>query len=163
MGLKEDLTVLLGEDKVEEALKVAGTYMIPKEENRKSLEKLKALQDEYESLKKKDMTAEELYNAKIKEAEDIKRDFSVRSNKLEAERAFVNAGLSKEVYSKLLETVVSEDSEKTQTAVNEFIGILGKERESVANKTKESLLNQTKKPDNPDNTQHKSPNIKTFI
>lgn len=164
MGLKEELVGLVGDEgKVDELLKVVGANYLPKDEYRKAKDENKALKDEIEKSKLASMNSEELLKHKLEEAEQSKRDYGIKSNKLEAERAFVNAGLSKDVYNDLLETVVSEDAEKTQLLVNKFIGVLGKEKESVANKTKESLLNQTKKPDNPDNTSHKPIVTKTFI
>jgi len=164
MGLKEELVGLVGEEKIDELLKVVGANTLPKEEYKKAKDENKALKDEIEKAKLASLNSDELLQHKIKEADDLKRDFGIKSNKLDAERQFVNAGLTKEVYGDLLDTVVSEDAEKTQTLVNKFIGVLGKEKETIANKTKESLLNQTKKPENSDNNiPPKTITTKTFI
>ena len=164
MGLKEDLLGIIGDEaKVDELLKVVGGVMIPKDEHKKAKDQLKSLQEQIEQDKVKSMNNEELLAHKIQEAELVKREFGIKTNKLEAEKAFVGAGLKREVYADLLEEIVSEDAEKTIKRVNTIINVLGKEKETVVNQTKESLLNQTKKPDNPDNIEHKPITIKTFI
>lgn len=162
MGLKEELVGLVGDEaKVDEVLKLVGGVMLPKDQYKKATDENKTLKEQIEQAKLASMDSEQLLKHKIEEAENKYREFGIKSNKLEAEKAFVKAGLTQDVYSELLDTVVSEDAEKTQSLVNKFIGVLGKEKESVANRTKESLLNQTKKPDNPDNIEQKPITIKT--
>lgn len=164
MGLREDLIGLVGDEaKVDEVLKTVGGVMLPKDQYKKATEENKALKEEIEKARTASMNSEDLLKHKIEEAENTKREFGIKSNKLEAEKQFVKAGLTQEVYGDLLDSVVSDDAEKTQSLVNKFIGVLGKEKEQVANKTKESLLNQTKKPDSPDNITEKPITTKTFI
>jgi len=164
MGLREDLLGLIGDEaKVDEVLKSVGASMLPKDEYKKARDEIKVLKDENEKAKLASMSNEELLKHKVEEAENKYREYGIKTNKLEAENAFVKAGLTREVYGDLLETVVSDDAEKTLSLVNKFIGVLGKEKEQVANKTKESLLNQTKKPENSDDTEKKPTQIKTFI
>jgi hypothetical protein len=164
MGLKEELVGLVGDEaKVDEMLKVIGANMLPKDEYKKAKDENKSLKEQIEQAKLASMNTEELLKHKIEEADLRSKEFGIKSNKLDAERQFVKAGLTPDVYGELLDTVVSEDAEKTQTLVNKFIGVLGKEKESVANRTKEDLLNKTKKPDNPDNIEHKPITTKTFI
>lgn len=165
MGLdKAELVGLIGdEEKVDKVLKMVGDNMIPKTDNRKVLDENKSLKEQIEQSKLANMNSEELLKHKIEEAELKYKEYGIKSNKLEAEKEFVKAGLTQDVYGELLDTVVSDDAEKTQLLVKKFIGVLGKEKESVANKTKESLLNQTKTPSNSDNTTPKQSTIKTFI
>lgn len=164
MGLREDLISLVGDEaKVDEVLKTVGGVMLPKDQYKKATDENKTLKEQIEQAKLASMNAEELLKHKIEEAENKYKEFGIKSNKLEAEKQFVKAGLTQDVYADLLDSVVSEDAEKTQSLVNKFIGVLGKEKESVANRTKDSLLNQTKKPENPDNIVDKPLTTKTFI
>jgi uncharacterized protein with gpF-like domain len=156
MGLREDLLGLIGDEaKVDEVLKTVGGSMLPKDEYKKAKDEIKVLKDENEKAKLASMNSEELLKHKVEEAENKYREYGIKTNKLEAENAFVKAGLTREVYGDLLETVVSDDAEKTLSLVNKFIGVLSKEKESVESRTKENLLNQTKKPETSDNIEDK--------
>jgi predicted DNA-binding protein (UPF0251 family) len=146
--LLNKLTELVGdEEKAKLVQSALGEFMIPKTEYAKKNEQLKAKDSELEALRLASMSETEKLQHKLAEAEALRNEYGKKSNRLDAEQLFVRAGLNKDTYEPLLDKVVSEDKEKTISLVNDFVGILSKERESITNKTKEDLINSTKKPE----------------
>ena len=147
-NLFETLVEVVGsEDVAKKVQEAVGQYMIPKTEYAKKSDALKAASDELEKIKLANMDSEQLLQHKLSEAEAIRKDFEKRTNRLEAERLLVQAGLSADVYSGLLDHSVSDDREGTIALVNGFVNVLAKEKEVAINKAKEELINSTKKPD----------------
>lgn len=163
--LFETLKEIIGdEEKAKKAQSALGEFMLPRAEYNKVAEKLKAKDEELEKIKLANMDQSQLLEHELNKAKALQSEFSVKTNRLEAEKLFVGAGLTSEQYSKLLDSSVSEDKEKTLSLVNGFIEILGKEKESVASKTKESLINQTKKPETGEETKpEQSPKVRTSL
>lgn len=158
--LKETLVGIIGDE--EKASKVAsslGEFMIPKPEYSKKVDQLsKELTDvrsELEKAKVSTMDKEQLIEHKIKEVQEKEKQLGVKLNRVDAETAFINAGLPKEVYSTLLDQAVSEDKEKTMNLVNGLVTVLKTQTESMVNKTKEDLLNKVKKPNPGDEDKQK--------
>ena len=159
--LFETLKEIIGdEEKAKKAQSALGEFMLPRAEYNKVAEKLKAKDEELEKIKLASMDQSQLLEHELNKAKALQSEYGVKTNRLEAEKLFVGAGLTSEQYSKLLDTSVSEDREKTLSLVNGFIEILGKEKENVANKTKESLINQTKKPETGEDTNKPDPTPK---
>jgi len=146
--LLNKLTELVGDEEKAKLLQSAlGEFMIPKIEYAKKNEQLKAKDTELEQLRVASMSETEKFQHKLNETEALKSEYGRKLNRLDAEQLFVRAGLNKDAYEPLLDKVVSEDKEKTISLVNDFVGILSKERETITNKTKEDLINSTKKPE----------------
>jgi hypothetical protein len=146
--LLNKLTELVGdEEKAKLVQSALGEFMIPKTEYAKKNEQLKAKDTELEQLRVASMSETEKFQHKLNETEALKSEYGKKLNRLDAEQLFVRAGLNKDAYEPLLDKVVSEDKEKTISLVNDFVGILSKERENITNKTKEDLINSTKKPE----------------
>ena len=146
--LLNKLVEVVGDEEVAKKVQSAlGEFMIPKTEYSKLNEKLKAKDTELEATKLSKMDSEQLLQHELAKAQALQKEYGIKTNRLEAEQIFVQAGLKKEVYENLLEKTVSEDKERTISLVNDFVGILSKEKESIINKTKEDLINSTKKPE----------------
>ena len=146
--LFETLKELIGDEvKAKEVQSKLGEYMIPKTEYAKLRDKNKEYETQIESQRIASMNEQEKLQHELSKAQAIQKDFLVKSNRLDAERIFVEAGLSKEAYDSILDSTVTDDRERTISTVNTFVNILSKEKELVASKTKEALINQTPKPD----------------
>lgn len=163
MGLNEKLLEILGDEELAKKVSSSlGEFMLPKTEYAKVRDALKTKEDELESVRLASMDNEQKLQHELSKAKAIQDDFNKRSNRLEAEKLFVGAGLTSDIYESLLDKAVSEDKDRTLSLVGGFVDILSKEKENIANKTKEDLVNQTKKPDSTtDSAQPKVTNLKT--
>jgi len=146
--LYEKLVEVVGDEEVAKKVQSAlGEFMLPKTEYAKIKSSLTEKEKELESLKLASMDNDQKLQHELAKAQAIQKEFGIKTNRLEAEKAFVEAGLTKDVYEDILEKSVSDDRERTLSLVNGFVGILSKEKENVANRTKEELINSTKKPE----------------
>lgn len=101
---------------------------------------LKAQLEEANGRLQQGMSAEELLAAREKAAEEREREFTLKSNGLEAKSMFVEAGFSAEDIEAVLPLVVSEDGDATKAAAKALIGLDAKRREAVEQSTKDALL-----------------------
>ena len=88
------------------------------------------------------MSAEELLKQREEAAAAKEREFTLKSNSLEAKSLFVGAGFSTEDIEQLLPRVVSEDAEATKTAAQALVDLDKRRRDEVAQSTKAALLKQ---------------------
>lgn len=88
------------------------------------------------------MSAEELLKQREEAAAAKEREFTLKSNSLEAKSLFVGAGFSAEDIEQLLPRVVSEDAEATKTAAQALVDLDKRRRDEVAQSTKAALLKQ---------------------
>jgi len=163
MGLNEKLIEVVGdEEKVKLIQKEVGDTFIPKEEYAKVKKQLTDIQADLEKTKLANMDKEQVAQHELEKTKALQTELEIKLNKVEAERSFVNAGFTSDVYADLLDQIVSNDKERTMATVNKFISVLGKEKENTANRTKESLLNQTKQPDKSDADSTTNKTVKKF-
>ena len=101
---------------------------------------LKAQLEEANGRLQQGMSAEELLAAREKAAEEREREFTLKSNGLEAKSMFVEAGFSAEDIEAVLPLVVSEDGDATKAAAKTLIGLDAKRRDAVEQSTKDALL-----------------------
>lgn len=101
---------------------------------------LKAQLEEANGRLQQGMSAEELLAAREKAAEEREREFTLKSNGLEAKSMFVEAGFSAEDIEAVLPLVVSEDGDATKAAAKALIGLDAKRRDAVEQSTKDALL-----------------------
>ena len=145
------LEIIGDEEKTKVVQSSLGEFMLPKSEYAKVRDTLRARDEELEKIKLSNMDSEQKMQHELAKAQALQKEYGVKTNRLEAERLFVEAGLSVDTYSDILEKSVSEDREKTLGLVSGFVGILAKEKDAVANRVKEDLVNSTKKPETGDN------------
>lgn len=149
--LYEKLVELIGdEEKAKTVQSSLGEFMIPKSEYAKVRDAYKTKENELEQVKLSSMDSQQRLEHELAKATALQKEYGVKTNRLEAERLFVEAGLSSDVYTDILEKSVSDDRERTLSLVNGFVSILAKEKDAVANKVKEDLVNSTQKPVNGD-------------
>ena len=101
---------------------------------------LKAQLEEANGRLQQGMSAEELLAAREKAAEEREREFTLKSNGLEAKSMFVEAGFSAEDIEAVLPLVVSEDGDATKAAAKTLIGLDANRRDAVEQSTKDALL-----------------------
>lgn len=148
-NLNDKIIEIVGdEDKVKQILSVVGESMLPKAEYAKVKDLLKEKDSEIEQMKLASMDSTQKLEHELAKAQALQKEYGIKTNRLEAEKLFVEAGLSSEAYSSILDSSVSDDKEKTMSLINSFVGILNKEKENAINKTKEELVNSTPKPTN---------------
>ena len=101
---------------------------------------LKSQLEEANGKLREGMTAEELLAQREKAAAEKERDFTLKSNALDAKAIFVGAGFDAEDIEALLPRVVSEDKEATEAAAKALVDFDSKRRAKVEQATKDELL-----------------------
>lgn len=92
------------------------------------------------------MTDEEKVQKALREAEDAKADFAKKTNRLDAEKILVAAGLAEEDYKDLIDGIVSDDADTTKSMATNLANLITKQKESAVQKTKEELMDGTNTP-----------------
>lgn len=98
---------------------------------------------EYDKLEEAGLTDEEKVQKALKDAEDAKVEFEKKTNRLDAERILVGAGLSEEDYKDLIGGIVSDDADTTKSMATNLANLITKQKESAIQKTKEELMDGT--------------------
>lgn len=114
--------------------------------NESELERLKGVEEEYEGIKKANMTAEQQLQAAQDEAEKKVRDYNILINRLEVERDFVSAGIAEDDYKELLDVIVTDDKDSSKASAAKLLELLTKEKEAAVKATKEELIGSTPRP-----------------
>lgn len=114
--------------------------------NESELERLKGVEEEYEGVKKANMTAEQQLQAAQDEAEKKVRDYNILINRLEVERDFVSAGIAEDDYKELLDVIVTDDKDSSKASAAKLLELLTKEKEAAVKATKEELIGSTPRP-----------------
>lgn len=93
------------------------------------------------------MTAEEKLAALEKQAKDREIEFTMKSNRLDAQAIFVEAGcFDADEVTELVNQVTSEDAEKTKANAQKIVETVQKQRAAVEQATKDALLKGNPKP-----------------
>lgn len=108
--------------------------------------RIKELEDLNEEAEKAKLTKEQLVEKQLKELADKKAELDTQSNRISAKAKMVEAGLSEDECEKLLERVVSSDSDLTAASVDAVLEVLKTQREATEAATKKSLLDSTPHP-----------------
>ena len=111
-----------------------------------TLKKLQEDSEAYERLKEAGLTDEEKMQKALNDAEDAKKEFARKSNRLDAEKILVGAGLTADDYKDLIEGIVSDDSEVTKTMATNLASLISKQKDAAIQKTKEELMDGTPTP-----------------
>lgn len=104
------------------------------------IERLKTIEKELDDYRKANMSAEEQMQAALQAAEEAKRDFAMKSNRLEIEQSFVEAGIAKEDYSDVLDSLVTADADASKASAAKLLELLTKQKEEVTKAVKKELF-----------------------
>ena len=110
------------------------------------LERLRSIETEYEKQKQEGLTEAQKLQALIDETNRTKMDFTKRSNKLEAEKILLAAGLKLEDCESLIDGIVSENLETTTAMASGLAKLLANQKEAVKKATEIELMDKTKTP-----------------
>lgn len=125
-----------------EAVKKTADKAVSDEELKQLRDKAKA----YDDAEKEKMTAEQKYEALIKEAEETKAEAARIRAKMKAEAEFIKAGLTEKEYADLLDDVIGEDDEKTLAKVGRIAKLLKDKTDAAIKSTEEKLMKDSSQP-----------------
>lgn len=153
------------EEQITALLNINGTDIEGAKKNNVDPKVLKQLQDDsaaYKKLQEANLTDTEKIQKALQEAEASKLDFTKKSNRLDVEKILVAAGLTEEDYKDLIDTLVTDDAEKSKTAATAFVSLVSKQKEAAIQKTKEEMMDGTQTPGGDDGKEdkEKTPDIK---
>jgi len=152
-----DETYTTNEERVEAIKKGLATLVIPKDKYNDLNTKLKntenkisALQTEYDEFKQSKMTADEKAEADRKQFELDKKNNAIEKSSLAVEKLLLKNGIEVKdddvELKETLQSIVSEDYDKSIKLANSFISLLNKTKDQTAKETTTQLLNNTPKP-----------------
>ena len=152
-----DETYTTNEERVEAIKKGLATLVIPKDKYNDLNAKLKnaenkasAIQTEYDEFKQSKMTADEKAEAERKQFEQDKKSNAIEKSSLAVERLLLKNGIEVKdddvELKETLQSIVSEDLDKSVKLANSFISLLNKTKDQTAKETTTQLLNNTPKP-----------------
>lgn len=152
-----DETYTTNEERVEAITKALATLVIPKDKFNDLSARLKTtesnlttLQTEYDDYKQSKMTDDEKREAELKQFELDKKANAVEKSSLAVEKLLLKNGIEvKDDDTELKETlqsIVSEDYDKSIKLANSFIALLNKTKDQTAKQTTTQLLGDTPKP-----------------
>lgn len=146
---KEELTI----EEINELLEgknFVDPETLPKSVDKKVFDKtaseLAKYKKELKELQEKNMTDEEKKQAELEKAANLQSKFQKELAKIRAKEIFVEAGLKAEDYTLILDSVVTEDEETTQTRAEAMVKLVNAQKEAVEKAVKAELLKGTPKP-----------------
>lgn len=154
-----DETYTTNEERAEAIRKGLATLVIPKDKYNDLNTKLKTtesnyatLQTEFDDFKKSKMTDDEKREDELKQFEADKKANAIEKSALAVKSLLLDNGIKvtdsdddKELRD-TLETIISEDYDKSVKLANSFISLLNKTKDNTAKETTTQLLNNTPKP-----------------
>ena len=149
-----DETLTTNEAKVDAIAKSLATSMIPKDKYNDLSAKLKTtesnystLQSEYDDFKKSKMTDDEKREEELKQFEIDKKNNAIEKSSLAVEKLLLKNGIEIKdddvELKETLDTIISEDYDKSIKLANSFISLLNKTKEKTEKETTTKLLNDT--------------------
>ena len=137
------------EEQITAILDINGTDVMQAKKKNVDPKELKRLQDievEYTKLQEAGLTDAEKAAKALADAETAKIEFAKKSNRLEAEKILVAAGLTEEDYKDLIDGIVSDNEESTKAMATSLAGMVSKQKDAAIQKTKEELMDDTPTP-----------------
>ncbi len=137
------------EEQITAILNINGTDVTNAKKNNVDPKILKKLQEDsaaYAKLQEAGLTDEEKIQKALQEAKDSKIEFAKKSNRLDAEKILVGAGLTEEDYKDLIDGIVTDDAEVTKNMATNLVSLISKQKDSAIQKTKEELMDGTNTP-----------------
>lgn len=134
------------EEQVTAILNINGTDLAEAKKKNVDPKELKRLQDieiEYGKLQDAGLTDAEKAAKALADAETAKVDFAKKSNRLDAEKILVAAGLTEAEYEKLMDSIVTDDAEVTKTNATNLATLIKGQKDAAIQKTKEELMDGT--------------------
>lgn len=122
-----------------------GEYVARGKFNKVEME-LKALKKTQTDIETASLTESEKAQKAIAEVENLKKEFAIKYNRLEAEKILTQAGLTEEDYSEIVESFVSDDKEKTVKLVTDFSNLITKQKSEAIKQKEVELLKNTPPP-----------------
>ena len=92
------------------------------------------------------LTAEQRAEKAEQKLAKMEADYAIKTNRVDAEQQFIKAGLDEELYSPLLESVVSADSEQTSLLVSNIINAVDKQSVAAVKAAQKTDLANMRKP-----------------
>lgn len=137
------------EEQITAILNISGNEL--KEAKKKNIDPkvLKKLQEDsaaYEKLKEADLTDAEKIQKALDDAKTAETEFHKKSNRLDAEKILVAAGLTEKEYENLIASIVTDDVETTKTNANNLATLIKGQKDIAIQKTKEELMDGTPTP-----------------
>ena len=164
MNVLSDESYTTNEERVDAITSCLGPLVIPKDKFNDVNKQLKditnkynTLNSDFEDFKKSKMTDEEKEKADKEAFELAKKENNIKSSKLAVKELFFDNGIKitdKDTkYQKLLNSIISEDKDKSLELATQFLDILKETKEDTSKQTTIDLLNNTPKPvvGNPNN------------
>lgn len=112
----------------------------------KKVSELAKIKKDYEKLKESSMTAEEKQQKAIEDAENARRDYAIKSTKLDVEKIFVESGLTHDDYDSIMDSIVSEDSEKSTALAKSFAAVIERQKAEAVKSVKTEILKKAPNP-----------------
>lgn len=138
-------------NKALEGKKLVDPETLPKSVTKETFDKtaseLAKYKKELRELKEKSMTDEEKLQSEMDKATNLQSQFQKELAKIRAKEIFVEAGLKSEDYSLILDSVVTEDEETTQSRAQSMVKLINAQKKSVEESVKAELLKNTPKPE----------------
>lgn len=137
------------EEQITALLNINGADIETEKKKNVDPKELKQLRDDsaaYKKLQEANLTDAEKIQKALADAEASKTEFAKKSNRLDVEKILVGAGLTEEDYKDLIDTLVSDDAEKSKTAATAFADLVSKQKEAAIQKTKEDMMDGTQTP-----------------
>lgn len=137
------------EEQVTAILNINGADLTAAKKNNVDPKELKRLQENdaaYQKLLDADLTDAEKIQKALDDAAASKADYNRKSNRLDAEKILVAAGLTEKEYETLMDSIVTDDAESTKTNATNLANLIKGQKDAAIQKTKEELMDGTPTP-----------------
>lgn len=137
------------EEQITAILNINGTDVTNAKKHNVDPKELKRLQDievEYGKLQDAGLTDAEKAAKALKDAEDARAEYAKKSNRLDAEKILVAAGLTEKDYENLMASIVTDDAEATKTNATNLAALIKCQKDAAIQKTKEEMMDETPTP-----------------
>lgn len=151
---KERLRSILGEDASDDLLNdilKAHSQSVSQDKGRidrltADLDGYRAKEAEWEQQRQASLTDQERLQEALDAANRAQADFARKSARLDAEQVLVGAGLTQEQYAPLLDSMVSEDSERSVANANALVALVQARAKAASDAAVAKVLGGTPQP-----------------
>ena len=118
---------------------------VSKETFDQTASELAKLKRENTELKNAGLSDAEKLQKALADAEAERKSYTLKSNRLEAEKIFAEAGISEKEYSSFVDTIVGEDSAASVSAAKAIAKMVSAQREAAGAAKQKEILDKTPK------------------